>query len=138
MLGILRTIDHSFRSALRGEEKLNTVIWWWGATAYFATYFLIDPQIKKIDQIWFDISISFLMIIYFIWHIFVLRRCTPKKPVLTKEEKRRLRIMARKEFFKKFMRKLLLQEPISRWDPVFVSMVIDLLCISHFLTYIIK
>jgi hypothetical protein len=66
----------------------------------------------------------------------VLRKCSPKKPKLTKEEKELLKEQSKKERGKKFLRKLFLQEPITQTDPVFVTMVIDIFFIAHFGGYI--
>ncbi len=85
-----------------------------------------------------DIIISVMSIIFFSWHIYVLKKCSPKKPKLTPEEKKLKRIEARRNFARSFMRKLLLRESITKWDPIFITMVIDVLCISTFAGYIIN
>jgi hypothetical protein len=134
---LINKIDISFRAATRGQESVHNMIWWWGGIGYALSYFVIDSLIKKVDVFWVDIFTSLVAIIYFIWHIYALKKCQPKKAKLSKEEKKRLKIIARQQFVKKFFRKLFLQEPITKWDPVFITIVIDLLCITHFLSYIL-
>lgn len=136
MRELFAKIEDSFKRAMRGEEKVNNIIWLWGAISYVLAFFVADKMIKSVDLFSFDVVISSVMIIYFIWHFYVLRKCTPKKPKLTKEEKELLKEQARKERGKKFFRKLFLQEPITETDPVFVTMVIDLFFIAHFGGYI--
>jgi hypothetical protein len=65
-----------------------------------------------------------------------LRKCKPKKPQLSAEEKKLLKEEAKKERGKKILRKLLLQEPFTQTDPIFVTMVLDLFFIAHFGGYI--
>lgn len=137
-LSSINKISESFFAAMRGEESVNKLIWWWGAIGYAVSYFILNNYlIIEFDSFWIDILTSLVAIIYFIWHIYVLKKCQPKKVKLTKEEKKKLKITARKQFFKKFLRKLFLQEPITKWDPVSVSVIVDLLCITHFLSYVI-
>ena len=139
MTTILNKIDSSFRASLRGEESVHNLIWWWGVGGYLAAYFLIDKLIEINNNRAIDTIISTLAAIYFAWHIYALKKCSPKKPKLSKEEKKKIRAEARRNFAKSFMRKLFLQEPISdNWDPVFITMVIDLFCIASFLGYLTK
>ncbi len=139
MTSIFHKIDASFRASLKGEETTHNLIWWWGAIAYFVAYFIIDKFIKINNFQTLDIIISLVTTTYFAWHIYALKKCSPKKPKLTKEEKRKIRAEARRNFAKSFMRKLFLQEPISdNWDPVFITIVIDFFCIANFLGYLTK
>jgi hypothetical protein len=135
---IFNKIESSFRVAMKGQENVQTIIWWWGATAYVVSYFIIDRIVKINDLKFFDITLSLLMVIYFGWHIYVLRKCAPKKPQLSKEEKERIRQEEKGNRSRKFFRKLLLQEPITSWDPVFITIVIDAFCIAHFLGYVLR
>ncbi len=136
MASLLNKVESSFKAAMKGEESLHNLIWWWGVTSYLLSYFVIDRVIKINNIRSIDIIISVLMSVYFAWHIYVLKKCSPKKPVLSKEEKKKLRQEARKEFGKKFLRKLFLQEPISKWNPVLVTAVVDIFGISTFLGYV--
>lgn len=129
-------IKNSFHKAMKGEEDIKIVIWAWGAVAYLVGFFIIDKLIKAVDLRFFDIVISFTATAYFIWHIYILRKCAPKKPKLSKEEKQKLKAEARKDLGKKFMRKLFLQEPLTKTDPIFLTMVIDLFFVANFGGYI--
>ncbi len=136
MSEILNKIGSSFKASLRGEESINTLIYRWGLIGWIVAYFIANKLIRMIDFRFTDVLISIVAAGYFIWHIYVLRKCSPKKPKLSKEEKLKLREDARKDFNKKVVRKLLLQESIKKWDPIVVAMVIDAFCMAHFLGYV--
>lgn len=136
MKELFAKIDASFRKATKGEESINTLIWWWGALSYIFAFFVADRLIVKIDLTSVDMIISVLMLTYFIWHLYALKKCTPKKPQLTKEEKKILRQEARKQWGKKFLRKLFLQEPLTQSNPTLIAVVLDLYCAAHFASYI--
>lgn len=138
MTEFLNKIEASFKRAMRGEEIINTLFWYWGGIAYLLAYFIANRLILAINFKSIDIIISLLMVIYFSWHIYVVRKCKPKTPKLTKEEKDRLTKEQRQERSRRFIRKLFLQEPLSKWDPFFVAVVIDVFCIAHFLGYITR
>jgi hypothetical protein len=135
---IFDKIEASFKASMKGEETLHNLIWWWGAIGYLTAFFVIDEIVKVSTFRSVDILVSILTSVYFAWHIFVLKKCAPKKPQLSKEEKQALRQERRKNFGKKFLRKLLLQESFSEWDPVFISIVIDLFSIATFSSYILR
>jgi hypothetical protein len=79
--------------------------------------------------------VSVPLIIYFIWHIYALKKCSPKKVKLTKEEKEKLKIERRKELPRKIIKKVFLQESFAKVDLVMIVMVLDAFCIAHFLGY---
>jgi len=138
MSEIFSKIDASFKAAIKGEESTSILIRWWGIIAYVVTFFVIDRIVMKVDNRAVDVAFSSLVVIYFVWHIFVLKKCSPKKPKLSKEEKAYLKQQARKDLGKKILRKLLLQESLTKWEPVTVTIVIDIIFITQFLGYIIK
>lgn len=135
---LLQKVKNSFKAAMKGEESTSNLIKWWGIVSYLVSYFIINRIIKINDIRAIDVIISALAVIYFAWHIYVLKKCSPKKPILTKEEKKLLRIKARQEFKRKLLRKVFLQEPISEWNPVFVSMAVDVFSLVTFLRYILN
>ena len=137
MKNILRKIKASFKRAMRGEEKIDYIIWRFGAVFYVSAIFIIDKLIKKVDIIYLDMSLAALAVTYAIWHLYVLIKCKPKKPKLSKAEKKELKAKARKDLGKKFLRKLFLQEPLTKTNPIFLTAVIDLFFISHFLGYML-
>lgn len=136
MSGIFNKIETSFRAAMKGEETTSNLIRWWGIVAYLLSYFVVDRLILGVNNRSLDVTLSVIGIIYFSWHIYVLRKCSPKKPKLSKEEKEYLKRQARKGLGKKILRKLFLQESVTNWNPVVVTIVIDVLFITHFLGYI--
>lgn len=136
MTNILKNIENSFKKATKGKETINNLIYYWGIISYLSCYFIINKILKIPGWEILDISVSILLIIYFVWHIYALKKCSPKKKKLTKEQKKQQRIKNKQDRPKRIMRKLFLQEPISKWNPVLVTIAIDLLAISHFLSYI--
>lgn len=138
MLATFTIIEDSFRKSTKGEESINNVIWWWGLCAYLVAFFIAEKLILKINFRSVDILISTLMLIFFCWHLYALKKCSPKKPVLTKEEKLKKKIEARQNLGKKFLRKLFLQEPLTQTNPVIVAVVVDLYCAAHFAGYIFR
>lgn len=137
MSGLFNKIETSFKAAMRGEESTSILIKWWGVPAFLLSFFVIDRIVMTFDNRITDVSISSLVVLYFSWHIYVLKKCSPKKPKLTKEEKAYLKREARKNLGKKILRKLLLQEPVGNWEPVKVTIVLDVLFITQFLAYIV-
>lgn len=133
MKNLFKTIEHSFTNATKGTENLNIVIWYWGIIAYLVAYFIINKAIHAIDIHFIEIAISVLTAIYFAWHIYAVKKCSPKKIKLSKEDKKRQKIENKHKRVKSMMRKLLLQEPITKWNSVKVTIVMDLLCIAIFL-----
>lgn len=132
----LDKIEFSFKACLKGEENLKFVIYYWGCIAWLFSFFVVDRIIKINPSQLFDTVVSIIVILYFICHIYILKKCSPKKPKLTKEEKQRLKEEARKDLAKKFMRKLFLQESVTKWNSVTVAMVLDAFFVAHFLNYI--
>jgi quinol-cytochrome oxidoreductase complex cytochrome b subunit len=124
-------IKNSFHQALNGKENLEIVTWIWGGLAYLLALFVNKLVIwNKIFAI--DFILSSIMVGYFIIHIFMVKRCAPKKTPLTKEEKEKLK----KDRAKRFFRKLFLQESIRKWNPAVVAIAIDLYVIIYFFEYI--
>ena len=136
MNDILSKVKNSFKDSLKGKETVNNVIYYWGVIGYLVAYFIVNKAILASKLLVVDIILSIIAICYFAWHFYVLRKCSPKKPKISKEEKKRLRAEARKGRSKRFFRKLFLKEPITKWDPVMVSFVADVFCITQFVGYI--
>jgi len=128
----------AFKRATNGQETVPHMIWWWGFVGYLLAYFVFNKLVLLIDLRLMDILISLLMVFYFSWHFYALKKCAPKKPKLTDEEKKRLKEERKINIGKSAARKLFLQEPITKWDPIFMSMTVDVLCVTHFASYIFK
>ena len=137
MKNLFKTIENSFTQATKGTESLNNVIRYWGIIAYLVTYFIVNKAVIAIDIHFIEVSISVLTIVYFSWHIFAIRKCSPKKVKLSKEEKKRKKIENKHNRAKSIMKKLLLQESISKWNSVKMAIVMDLFCIATFMDKII-
>ncbi len=130
-------IENSFMAALRGEEQIKILIRYWGMIAYLFFYFVVRKIMEKVDSAVVDYGLDGFAVIFFIWHIYVMKRCSPKKPKLSKEEKKARRKEAIKNAPRAFMRKLFLQEPITKWNPILMTIVMDLLFLLHFLNFIL-
>jgi hypothetical protein len=126
-------IKHHFDLVHEGKEDLIIVLWVWGGGAYLVSFF-IDKFILITKIMFIKWILAILIMIYFIWHIFVIRRCSPKKAPLTAEEKELLK----KDRVNRFFRKLFLREPLTKWNPAFIATVIDIYAIVYFMEYLIK
>ncbi len=133
----LKKIDDSFKKSLKGQENQRNIMLYWGLIAYLVVYFGFNFLIRFFKNDILTLFLSSLVIAYFSWHIFALFKSRPKKPKLTKEQKIELKKKKRKNFGKSFARKMLLQEPITKWNNVHILIVLDLLYILIFLEYII-
>lgn len=110
-------------------KTINSLAFIWGAPAYLLA--MISAKILRFTPSFFDITISFALVFYFIWHIIQIRKIKPKKSKLTKEEN--LKILAKEQQKgSPFLRKLLLKESIFKFNPYVVLTVIDIIFIAHF------
>jgi hypothetical protein len=134
----IKSIELSFDKANKGQEQLNIIIYWWGVLAYLIAYFVLNKIIFLVHIKTIDILVSILACIYFIWHIFVLHKCKPKKPELSDEEKKKIELERKKEMPKKIIRKIFLREPIFKWNIISVITAVDLFAIAHFSGYFFR
>jgi len=134
----IKSIELSFNKANKGQEQLNIIIYWWGFLAYLIAYFILNKIIFLVDIKTIDILVSILACIYFIWHIFVLHKCKPKKPDLSDEEKKKIELERKKEMPKKIIRKIFLREPIFKWNIISVITAVDLFAVAHFSGYFFR
>jgi hypothetical protein len=138
MTDIFHKIETSFKASLRGEENVNNLIYLWGVISYLIAFLVFNKAIRFFHSYYVGAVLSVIAICYFAWHIYALKKCSPKKIKLSKEEKEKIREENKDTVSKSIARKLFLQEPITKWNPVFVTMVIDVFCIAQFLGYILK
>lgn len=138
MKKILDKIKASFKRSTKGEETFSHVVWWWGVIGYLITVFIAKKLILAIDVRFIDVFISLIVVIYFSWHIYAVKKCAPKKEKLTDEEKKKLKEDRGSRIGKKVVRKLLAQEAMTKWNPVLMVIAIDVLCITHFARYFFK
>ncbi|MFT5702938.1 MAG: hypothetical protein ACJAZX_000670 [Rickettsiales bacterium] len=123
-------LKNSFGLASSGKEELNIVLWLWGGISYVVAFFA-NAIILSINIDLIQLILAIIIISYFIWHIIVIKRCSPKKIRLTKEEK----IQLKNDRYKRWVRKLLLKESFTKSNPALVGMVIDLYIIVCFAGY---
>lgn len=133
----LNIIDQSFKNIIKGQEDLKIVMWWWGGIAYVFAFFVLRKVLIISSSEVIDLIISCFVMAYFSFHIFALLRCSKRKK-LTKEEKARLKKDRTKRVFRSFLRKLTLQESLTKWNPVSILIALDFLYILIFFEYIFK
>ena len=131
----------SFEIAWKGKEKLNNIFLYWGGIAYVFCYLILRPIINYsffkyskfavIDKI-IDIPLSILIICYFIFHIILIYKNSPRAPKLTPEEKKALKEQEKKNFGKRVLRKFLLKESLTKWRPWLVFGALDLIIITTY------
>lgn len=126
-------ITQSFILASKGKEKFDIVKWYWGFFSYLICFFIIYGILEKFSWKFIVSVISYGVIIYYIWHIYVTIKCAPKAIKLSKEEKE-IKRLKEGGFFRKLTRKLLLQESFSKLNPRNLLVAIDLFMILHFIT----
>lgn len=126
-------ITQSFVLASKGKEKFDIVKWYWGFFSYLICFFIIYGILEKFSWKFIVSVISYAVIIYYIWHIYVTIKCAPKAIKLSKEEKE-IKRLKEGGFFRKLTRKLLLQESFSKLNPRNLLVAIDLFMILHFIT----
>ena len=125
----------SLKKALKGQEKLSNVIKWWGILAYVFCYIFINPLIGL--HVVSDYLLSLTVSSYLFFHIFLLYKNVPKKPKLTKAQKKKLKEEKKKDRYKSFLRKLFLKEPIGKFKPHMACGAFDLLIITHYLEVVV-
>jgi hypothetical protein len=123
-------LRHHFAIANQGKEDLVIVLWVWGGGAYLLSFFL-NKILLLTTFVFVKWVIAILVIAYFVWHIVIIKKCSPKKQALSKKEKEKLK----KDRSRRFLRKLFLKEPITKWNPSVVATVIDVYVIVCFLDY---
>lgn len=133
----LEKTEDSFKKSNKGLEDPKILIRYWGIPAYLFFFFIVRQLIFAIDFFAVDLILSSFVIVYCSWHIFALIKCKPKKVKLTKEEKEELKKNRAKRLSKSFVKKLLLQESISRWDPISITIAADVYFILLFLERVI-
>ena len=129
---ILNKVKESFRNINSKKESFDNVLKYWGGVGYF--FFVVFALIiAKFDLFLFGKILAPFFIIYFSWHIYAIVKCKPKKKKPTEAEKKQ----KRKDFWKRFYRKLMLKESLNEWNPPLVFSVIDLFIITHFLEFLV-
>ncbi len=127
----------SFLKINAGEEIFFNVIWFWGVVSYLVTLFVINKLIKLITAQWLAGILAFVVIGYFIWHIFAIYKCKPKEPKLSKIEKKLKRQEEKRQFLKITLEKIFLKRSWTEWNTATVLTAIDLYIITNFLGYIL-
>lgn len=135
---VFKKIEESFFLANQGKEAMNIVVFYWGLIGYLIAYFIVNKLIYVINIRTIDVLFSLIAISYFVWHIFILFKSKPKQPILTAEEKKLADLAKKEQRSKVIMRKLLLREPIFKWNTVSVVTAMDLLCIAHFSSFLFR
>lgn len=134
---ICTTISSSFLKASRGEESLNALTWW-GVIIYIFSLFILETRIlPKISFLPLAFAIDLTALLFFIWHIYVIRKCLPKEAKLSKEDKKIIALQNRLERPQKILRKIFLQEAMFNIKNSTILVILDLFFIISYLQKII-
>ena len=131
----LNIIKISFINSTKGLESFAVVAWGWGMFFYFLSFFVFNNLLIKINIKMFDLILEVALIIYFVWHIYVVIKCAPKKPKLSNEEKEQLKIQ-NGGMSKKIFKKLFLQESITEVNYRNILIALDIYFILSFYSFI--
>lgn len=135
---IFSNIFTSFIKASKGEENLSNVIWFWGVIGYCFSYFILNKIVLVSNNSIVDFIICWAVLIYFVWHIYTVTKCAPKKKKMNKEEKAKLQKVEARSRTRSIFNKIISREPITKWNPVSITIIIDLLFIAHFGGYLLR
>ena len=107
------------------ENSVNILIWIYGPVGYFISYFVINNliMISKITVV--NCVLLAIMIAYFSWHIYQLRKCSVIKKRESKNSQKTVNI-SHYGLARSFFRKFFLQESITKSNPILVAILIDL------------
>jgi hypothetical protein len=131
----LKKIKLSLINSTNGTESYAVVSWIWGGLFYFIFLFFAEDFVRNYKFDFIGKSLSALIVLYSIWHIYAVIKCAPKKPKLTEEEIKILKLN-RPSFLNSFSRKLFLQEPITKIESKRILILIDAYLIVHFFGFI--
>jgi len=118
----------------KGKGNFNHITWYWGGLFYIASlsfFYNLNFLIK--NKIILN-SLTTLLIIYLIWHIYISIKNFPKKTPLSSDEKK-IQKLNSGGFSGAFFRKLFLQEPIAKIKTNKILILIDLFLILHFISF---
>lgn len=133
---ITNIISQSFVKSWQGQESFRNIVIYWGFIAYLMAIILDKIIIKTPNFI--DNILSIIAIIYFSWHIIITYKITPKKPKLSKEEKKKQKEQEKTIFTKNLIQKLLLQKSWTNFNQYYFVIALDLFCFAHFLGYFLS
>jgi len=137
-VGCAICIKESFALASKGKEEVGILVWRWAPMSYLVTYFIFYQMVKMFGMGFFSGLISLLVILFYIWHMVAIIRCSPKKKKLSKVEKKQKKLIeSGSGVAKTLTKKLILQEPWFKTKNSSVVIVIDLLVITTFAEYLI-
>lgn len=114
ILGIFNKIQSRIKELWSGKTSLNVVLYRWGLLPG-CIILLFQKNINSIQNSFISISIYLLISLYFLWHLFVIRRTLKAQPELvvkkikekdlfegkTKEEISKIKLQIGKDRLKK-------------------------------------
>ncbi len=106
-------------------SSANHLIWFFGPAGYLSSYFIVNKLMIILKIITVNIALSAIIIIYFCWHIHALRKCALTKQKLLKSQGE-VENATPRSLTKTFLRKLFLQESLTKSDPILITILIDL------------
>jgi hypothetical protein len=107
------------------EKSAKILVWIYGPIGYLISYFIINNLMMMFKAIAPDAVLLAIIVIYFSWHIYQLRQCAiVKRALLAKSQETTNTLPG--SLTRSFLRKLLLQESLTKSDPMLVAVLIDL------------
>lgn len=115
-------------------KSVNILMWILGPIGYLVSYFIINKLIAITKIIAINAVLVIAVIIYFSWHIYQLRKCSIKKREALKDQPTPITLPPH-SMSRSFLRKLFLQEPITKSNPILIAILIDLYFIVNTINY---
>ena len=128
----LEKIKKSFILICKGKEKSSIVLYFWGIPLLIAAIFISYPIANMLTNSYARILMTIIIVLISLWHIVSLIRC---RPVVTKEEKIKLKKEKKGKFLKSLGRKLILKEPITKPRPILAGIAANLYFIIDYINY---
>jgi hypothetical protein len=107
------------------EKTVNILIWIYGPAGYLSSYFIINNLMMVFKNMGSNIALLAIIIAYFSWHIYQLRKCSLIKQQISKKSQKTINTPPR-SLARSFLRKLFLQESLTKSNPILVAILIDL------------
>ena len=107
------------------EKSATILIWIYGPIGYLISYFIINNLMMMFKAIAPGAVLLVIIVTYFAWHIYQLRKCAIIKRALLEKTQKTINTPPH-SLTRSFVRKLLLQESITKSDPILVAVLIDL------------
>ncbi len=122
---MIKRFKKIFSIDISQEKAVNILIWIYGPAGYLSSYFIINNLMLAFKNMAPNIALLTIIIAYFSWHIYQLRKCSLIKQEILKKSQTTINT-APHSLARSFLRKLFLQESLTKSNPILVAILIDL------------